>query len=400
MSERDPAGDRRRDSSRPLQPAALRFADDTRVSVPLAGVPAMNTLAHARCVLPLPRLGRGVWITAALAGLVVLATFAAAGTGAVELPPGRMLAILATRLGFDFSAHFSPGEAMLFLHLRLPRVALALAVGAGLAVCGAALQGLFRNPLADPGLVGVSGGAALGAGFAIVLGSLIAPTAFPALRLWLLPIAAFAGGLAAALLVYRLGTRAGVSDIAAMLLAGIAINALAGAGIGAFSYFADDEQLRNLTFFTLGGLGAASWPLLALCAGVVALVAAVFLRQARALNALLLGEAEAAHLGVDVQAVKRRIFVGVAAAVGVLVAFTGMIGFVGLVVPHFARLLLGPDHHCVLPASMLLGALLVVLADLAARILIVPAELPLGVVTATLGAPFFIWLLARQEREA
>lgn len=360
----------------------------------------MNTLTHARCTLPLPRLERGVWITAALAGLVVLATFAAAGTGAVELPPGRMLAILATRLGFDFSAHFSPGEAMLFLHLRLPRVALALAVGAGLAVCGAALQGLFRNPLADPGLVGVSGGAALGAGFAIVLGSLVAPAAFPALRLWLLPIAAFAGGLAAALLVYRLGTRAGVSDIAAMLLAGIAINALAGAGIGAFSYFADDEQLRNLTFFTLGGLGAASWPLVALCAGVVALVAAVFLRQARALNALLLGEAEAAHLGVDVQAVKRRIFVGVAAAVGVLVAFTGMIGFVGLVVPHFARLLLGPDHHRVLPASMLLGALLVVLADLAARILIVPAELPLGVVTATLGAPFFIWLLARQEREA
>lgn len=400
MPERDPAGDRRRDSSWPLQPAALWFADDTRVPVPLAGAPAMNTLAHARAFLPLPRLDRGVWVTAALAGLVVLATFAAAGTGAVELPPGRMFAILATRLGFDFSAHFSPGEAMLFLHLRLPRVALALAVGAGLAICGAALQGLFRNPLADPGLVGVSGGAALGAGFAIVLGSLIAPAAFPVLRLWLLPIAAFGGGLAAALLVYRLGTRAGVSDIAAMLLAGIAINALAGAGIGAFSYFADDEQLRNLTFFTLGGLGAANWPLVALCAGVVALVAAVFLRQARGLNALLLGEAEAAHLGVNVQAVKRRIFVGVAAAVGVLVAFTGMIGFVGLVVPHFARLLLGPDHHRVLPASMLLGALLVVLADLAARILIVPAELPLGVVTATLGAPFFIWLLARQEREA
>lgn len=358
----------------------------------------MSTLAQP--APRMPRTTRAFWIVAALVASLVLATFAAAGIGAVDLPPGRILAILGGTLGFDLDAYYGQGDAALFLYLRLPRVLLALVVGAGLAVCGAVLQGLFRNPLADPGLVGVSGGAALGAGLIIVAGGQLAPLAFPALRLWLLPVAAFGGGLAAALLVYRLGTRAGVSDITSMLLAGIAINALAGAGLGAFSYFANDEQLRNLTFFTLGGLGAANWTIVAVCLAIVALAAAVFLRQARALNALLLGEAEAAHLGVDVQRVKRRIFLGVSAAVGVLVAFTGMIGFVGLVVPHLVRMLLGPDHHRTLPVSMLMGALLVVLADMGARTLIVPAELPLGVLTAALGAPFFIWLLAQRGRAA
>lgn len=360
----------------------------------------MNTLAHPHPTPAWSGLTRTRLIVGGLIVLLGLAVLAAAGTGAVPLPPAHILAILAAHVGLDTGLSVGPGETSLFLHLRLPRVALAIVMGAGLAVCGAALQGLFRNPLADPGLVGVSGGAALGAGLVIVAGGALAPLIFPALRMWLLPIAAFGGGLAAALLVYRLGTRAGVSDITAMLLAGIAINALAGAGLGAFSYFANDEQLRNLTFFTLGGLGAANWTLVALCFGVVLLVSFVFLRQARALNALLLGEAEAVHLGVDVQRVKRRIFLGVAAAVGVLVAFTGMIGFVGLVVPHLARMMLGPDHHRVLPVSMLLGALLVVLADLGARTFIVPAELPLGVLTAALGAPFFIWLLAKRGRES
>jgi iron complex transport system permease protein len=360
----------------------------------------MNSLAQPQPVPRWPGFSRPVAIVSVLLALLVLSVLAAAGTGAVPLPPLQILAILAAQLGLDPGVPVGAGETSLILHLRLPRVVLAMIVGAGLAVCGAALQGLFRNPLADPGLVGVSGGAALGAGLVIVAGGLLAPLMFPALRMWLLPIAAFGGGLAAALLVYRLGTRAGVSNITAMLLAGIAINALAGAGLGAFSYFANDEQLRNLTFFTLGGLGAANWTLVALCLGVVTLVTIVFLRQARALNALLLGEAEATHLGVDVQVVKRRIFLGVAAAVGVLVAFTGMIGFVGLVVPHLARMMLGPDHHRVLPVSMLLGALLVVLADLGARTLIVPAELPLGVLTAALGAPFFIWLLAKRGKDA
>lgn len=360
----------------------------------------MNTLVQS---LPRPRWPRpssSVLLFSALVVLLVLATLAAAGIGAVEIQPSHILAILASQLGFDTSRYFTPGEAALFMHLRFPRVVLGLVTGAGLAICGAALQGLFRNPLADPGLVGVSGGAALGAGFIILLGNLIAPLVFPELRMWLLPVAAFGGGLAAALLVYRLGTRAGMSDIASMLLAGIAINALAGAGLGAFSVFANDEQLRNLTFFTLGGLGAANWTIVALCSGVVAIVAGVFIGQAQALNAMLLGEAEAAHLGVDVQTVKRRIFLGVAAAVGVLVAFTGMIGFVGLVVPSLARLLLGPDHHRALPVSMLMGALLVVIADMGARTLIVPAELPLGVLTALIGAPFFIWLLAKRGKES
>jgi|TARA_R110002126_G_scaffold74484_3_gene185787 iron complex transport system permease protein len=271
-------------------------------------------------------------------------------------------------------------------------------VGATLALTGAAMQGLFRNPLADPGLIGVSSGAALGAALMIVLGS----SMLSALPSFVLPYAtvlgAFAGGVITTWLVYRLGQSVQGTSVASMLLAGIAIAAISGAVIGMLSYLADDAMLRTLTFWNMGSLGSANYQRVAVLALCCALVWWRLPRQAKALNALLLGESEARHLGVDVERVKRELVLLTALGVGACVAAAGLIGFVGLVVPHLVRLLLGADHRRVLPVSMLLGASLLLLADVGARLLIAPAELPLGIITALLGAPFFLALLMRAQR--
>jgi len=276
----------------------------------------------------------------------------------------------------------------------MPRTLLGLTVGMVLALCGVAMQGLFRNPLADPGLVGVSSGAALGAAVAIVGGAAFGglPEAFAP---YLLSAFAFVGGLLVTALVYRLGRRDGQTNVATMLLAGIALTALAGAAIGLFTYLADDATLRTLTFWNLGSLNGASyarlWPLL-----LATLAVALWLpRRARALNALLLGESEARHLGFDVERLKRELVFCTALGVGAAVAAAGLIGFIGLVVPHLMRLLVGPDHRLLLPASALVGASLLLLADLVARLALAPAELPIGIVTALIGAPFFLYLLVR-----
>ena len=282
--------------------------------------------------------------------------------------------------------------------IRLPRVVLGAFVGAGLAVSGAAMQGLFRNPLADPGLIGVSSGAALAAVSIIVLGDTVMPEVLSGLGLFLLPGAAFIGGLVATLVVYRVSRVADRTVVATMLLTGIAVNALAGAGIGVLSFVATDAQLRTMIFWSLGSLGGSMWT--SVWALVPCMVAATCLiRQARALNVMLLGEAEAGHLGISVERLKHRTVLLVALAVGAAVAVAGMIGFIGLVVPHLVRLTLGPDHRYVLPGSALLGASLLLGADLVARLLIAPAELPIGIVTAAVGAPFFLWLIVRQRRQ-
>ena len=278
--------------------------------------------------------------------------------------------------------------------IRLPRTLLGLLVGSVLALCGVAMQGLFRNPLADPGLIGVSSGAALGASIAIVGGAALGglPEAFAP---YLLSLFAFIGGLGVTALVYRLGRRDGETNVATMLLAGIALTALAGAAIGLFTYLADDATLRTLTFWNLGSLNGASyqrlWPLLLVAVGV-----ALWLpRRAHALNALLLGESEARHLGIEVEKLKRELVFCTALGVGAAVAAAGLIGFIGLVVPHLVRLLAGPDHRVLLPASLLAGASLLLFADLIARLALAPAELPIGIVTAFIGAPFFLFLLVR-----
>ncbi|KVO01401.1 FecCD family ABC transporter permease [Burkholderia ubonensis] len=324
---------------------------------------------------------------AALAVLVAAAAVAALCIGAYRIPPAELWAALTG------DAAAQQARAVL-LDIRAPRVVLALLVGGGFGAAGAAMQALFRNPLADPGLVGVSSGAALGATTTIVLGpALFAASAGGAVLPAVLPIAAFAGALAVAALVYRLAASRGRLALPLLLLAGIAINALAGAAIGLLTFAANDAQLRTLTFWSLGSLGGAQWPALAAVTPCVAIGCALLARERDALNALQLGETEALHLGVPVQRLKRRVLVAVALAVGALVSCAGIIGFIGLVAPHCIRLACGPDQRIVMPGAALLGALLTLAADLAARTVAAPAEIPLGVLTALLGAPFFLALL-------
>lgn len=327
------------------------------------------------------------------AGLVLLAGAAvllSLGLGAVRIPAGRILAILGG--GTDPAL---ARDALVVLNIRLPRTLLGLMVGAGLAVSGALMQGLFRNPLADPALVGISAGSGLAAAAVIVLGDrlraaagLAGPMPYAAL-----PVAAFLGGLATTFGLYRLATRAGRTSVATMLLAGIALAALAGAFTGLLVYASDDRQLRDLTFWSLGSLSGATWTKVVVSAPAILPVIALVPLLGRGLNALVLGEAEAFHLGVAVERLKRLAILLVAVAVGAGVAAAGVIGFVGLVVPHILRLVIGPEHRRLLPACALLGGALLVLADVLARLVAAPAELPIGLVTALVGAPVFLWML-------
>ncbi|WP_108396187.1 FecCD family ABC transporter permease [Devosia submarina] len=283
------------------------------------------------------------------------------------------------------------------VNIRLPRMLLGMLIGAGLAVSGLLMQGLFRNPLADPGLVGVSAGAGLGAVGMIVLGTTaLAPlTAF--LGIYALQIASFVGGVITTFILYRVATRSGQTAMATMLLAGIALGALAGAATGVLVYVANDAQLRDLTFWGMGSLAGANWTKIMASGPVIlaALLAAAFL--GKGLNALTLGEATASHLGIPVQRLKHIVILAVAGATGASVAVSGGIGFVGIVVPHLLRLVIGPDHRYLLPASALLGASFLLLADAVSRVIVAPAELPIGIVTAAVGGPFFLWILLRKR---
>ncbi|MDQ1077722.1 iron ABC transporter permease [Pseudoroseomonas cervicalis] len=348
--------------------------------------------------LTLPRLARrhpwaGAWGFGVLALLAALLAGLALGPASVS--GAALWATLLDALGLAPLPRALQREAAVLTIIRLPRALLAMMVGGGLGVAGAVMQGLFRNPLADPGLIGVSAGAALGAVTTIVFGGALLALGGGLLGLWLLPLAAFAGGLGATLLIIRLGRREGVTAVATLLLAGVAVNALAAALTGMLIFMADERQARDITFWTMGSLSGARWSQMPVLLALVLLPTLALLRLARPLNALVLGEAEAFHLGLKVERVKRQATLLAAIAVSAGVAFTGLIGFVGLVVPHLVRLAWGADHRLVLPLSALLGAALLVLADLAARSLAAPAELPIGVVTALLGAPFFLWLLRR-----
>ena len=299
--------------------------------------------------------------------------------------------------GFGIEAT-GEARALILWEVRLPRAVLGALVGGALGLSGAALQGFLRNPLAEPGLVGVSSGAALAAVAVIVL---LRPAGlFDALPAHVvLPLAAFAGGGAATALVLRLSLVDGHTRVATLLLAGLALNAIAGAGIGFFSHVASDTALRSVTFWMFGSLGRAGWQEIAIAAPLLVVPLLLLPRDAQALNALLLGEAEAGHLGVDVERLKRRVTVLVVLAAGAAVALAGIIAFVGLLVPHLVRMAFGPDHRGLLVLSALSGALLLSLADTAARVLMAPTELPIGILTALVGGPFFLGLLLRRRHE-
>ena len=290
-------------------------------------------------------------------------------------------------------AEIAARERIIIESIRLPRVIMGVLVGASLAVSGAIMQGLFRNPLADPGIVGVSAGAGLGAITVIVLGTgVLAPVILP-LGIFAVPLAAFFGALFTTMLLYRLATRGGQTSISTLLLRRIAHAAIAGAARGILIYLADDAQLRDLTFWGLGSLAGATWQKCLAVAPIIVLAMATAPFLARGLNALALGEAAAHHAGIPVQIFKRISIIAVAGATGAAVAASGGIGFVGVVVPHLLRLFMGPDNRTLLPASALLGAALLLICDAISRTIVAPAELPIGVVTALIGAPFFLWIL-------
>jgi iron complex transport system permease protein len=325
----------------------------------------------------------------------VASVLAALCTGAFPVGASELLAAI----GFGDRPLDDTTAAVLYA-IRAPRVIAAFCVGAALAAGGAALQSLFRNPLADPGLLGVSSGAALAAVTVIVLGERVMHIVPPHLRPWLLPLAAFLGGLLATVIVYRLAAREGITLMGTLLLAGIAVNALAAAGIGMLVFVADDQQLRTLIFWTMGGFGGVTWTSIVPSLLVLVVAVPTLLPAAHLLDALALGEREAGHVGVDVERLKRHLVAQVALAVGAGVAISGTVGFVGLIAPHIVRLLLGPAHRTLLPAAALFGGAFLVLADALARTIVSPAELPIGVLTALVGGPFFLWLLAgRAARE-
>ncbi|MBE9640713.1 FecCD family ABC transporter permease [Salipiger mangrovisoli] len=331
---------------------------------------------------------RTSWV---LAALLLVAAYASLAVGASGVSLPAALADLLAGREIDARAR------IILLDIRLPRLLTGMMVGASLAVAGAVLQGLFRNPLADPGLVGVSAGAGLGAISAIVLGGLLPGGLAGLLGSALMPVLAFAGSWLSVSLLYVIATRGGHTSVATMLLGGIALAAMTAAFSGLLIYMADDQQLRDLTFWSLGSLAGASWSKTLAAAPLMLAALLTAPALSRGLNALALGEAAAHHLGIPVQRLKTGAIVVVAAAVGAATAISGGIGFVGIVVPHLLRLATGPDHRALLVNSGVLGASLLLLADVVSRSIVAPSELPIGIVTAVIGGPFFLWILLRRR---
>lgn len=340
---------------------------------------------------PSPALTIGCLLVALIGAAIIAVTVGAAG-----IPFHRVPAALGLWPGKPGDTLLARDQLVLW-SIRVPRVLTSAVVGGLLATSGAIMQGLFRNPLADPALVGVSSGGAFAAAGAIVLVDSSYGETVRFMQNALLPLAAFLGSLATTLILYGIASRAGRTSIAIFLLAGLAIAAIANAGLGLLVFVADDRQLRDITFWLLGSLSGATWSKIATIAPVLALGLIACLWIGRGLDVLVLGESEAFHSGVNVERLKRVSIVLISAMTGVAVAVCGVVGFIGIVVPHLLRLVIGPGHRLLLPASALLGAVLVVGADTLARTIVAPAEMPIGILTAAIGAPFFLAILLRQR---
>lgn len=317
--------------------------------------------------------------------------------GAVQIPVVNVIVILLHKLNLFTAITGDNMHEVVLNSIRIPRIIMTLLIGGSLGISGASLQGLFRNPLVEPSLIGVSGGAAAGVILFIVFGTSLAISPDSLFYNSLMSIVAFTAGAFATFLVLKLSNQMGRTNISILVLVGVAINALAGAVIGLSIFYADENQLHTFTFWTLGDLGGASWDKLMIASPLLLLSCGSLLFFAPSLNALALGESEAYHMGVDVERTKRFIIFFSALAVGVSVSLSGMIGFVGLVIPHLVRVLFHADNKLVLPASILGGAWLLVIGDIISRTIVTPAELPIGVVTALIGAPFFIALLMKAK---
>ncbi|WP_299050964.1 iron ABC transporter permease [uncultured Nocardioides sp.] len=343
---------------------------------------------------PAPRRTRGRLLLLGLVPALVLACLVAAGSGQLPIPVAEVAGSVLHRLGLDLGplpAH-PQGEATLW-QIRFPRIVMAATVGAALAVAGALMQGVFGNPLAEPSVVGVSAGAAVAAALAIVLGLDFA-------GVWTIAACAFLGGLVTTLAVYALSRSGGRTEVVTLVLTGIAVNAVAGALLALLLFLADTQAREQIVFWQLGSLNGSRWTYVGVVVPLTLLGAALAMRYARPLDLLALGERPARHLGVDVERLRVVLVVVVALLTAAAVSFCGIVAFVGLVVPHLVRMVVGPSHRVLLPASLVAGALVLVVADLAARTLVAYAELPLGMLTSLVGGPFFFWLLRRTRRTA
>lgn len=325
--------------------------------------------------------------------LILLAMYSAA-VGQVPTTPLEVAGSVLHKIGLDWGplpAH-PAGEVTLW-QVRFPRVVLAMLVGAALATAGALLQGVFANPLAEPGVIGVSAGAAVGAGVVIVVGGAFAAA-------WSVAGGAFVAGLGTTLLVYLLSRSGGRTETVTLVLTGVAVNAFAG-GLMAFLLFTASQQARDqIVFWQLGSLNGATWQSVAVVAPLTALGLAAAVLMAPRLDLLALGESAARHLGVDVERLRRNVILAVAILATAGVAFTGIILFIGLIVPHLVRMLVGPAHRVLIPLSALIGAIILLAADVGARTLVTNADLPLGILTSLIGGPFFFWLLRRTRARA
>ncbi len=327
-----------------------------------------------------------------ITALLITVMLFAIAFGAVHIQLSDMFSSLKHFFSGQKPANIHEG---VFIQLRLPRVLLCAITGSILAVSGVLMQGLFRNPIVEPGLVGTSAGAAFGASFVFVLSASLSPALKVYASTYMVPLFAFLGGLLATFVVYSLAKNAKRVSIMSLLLIGIAVNAVGLSGTGFMSYIARDPQARSITFWNLGTFSGASWLQVFIVGAVAALIFIFSFRYSKQLNALMLGEEEASYLGVATNKLKRRIMILNTAMVSVATAFVGVISFMGLIVPHILRLLIGSDNKKLLPASMITGALLLVLADMGARLLLAPAEIPIGIITSLVGAPVFIILLKK-----
>lgn len=338
------------------------------------------------------------WVILILGVALLVCGLFSVSTGALQISYAEIAGIVANKIGLIETPVLEEQKSIVFWVIRLPRVCLGILVGAGLGIAGAALQGLFRNPIADATLIGVTSGASLFAVIVIMINIKVFGIINEYAGAYTLSFAAFVGAALTTLIVYQLSKMTGDGGVTTMLLCGIAINAFVGALTGLMTYLASDEQLRTITFWTLGSLGGANWTTVIAVAPFVGISIIFMPYLAKSLNLLVLGESQAAHLGVNMKILKRSVIILATLAVGSSVAVAGTIGFVGLVVPHIIRSVFGPDNRYLLVGSAFGGAIVLTLADTISRTIVAPAELPIGILTAILGTPFFLYLLWNQKR--
>lgn len=354
-----------------------------------------NAEPSRKHILP-SSMGKMVWTLGAI--LLACVIFAAC-TGALSISVSELWQIIAFKLGWISETHVEEQKSIVFWIIRLPRVCLAVLIGAALGIAGASLQGLFRNPIADATLIGVTSGASLFAVFVIMLNVKYFGMLNELAGAYSISFVSFLGAACTTLLVYQLSKITGEGGITTLLLCGIAINAFVGAMTGLMTYLADDAQLRSITFWNLGSLGGANWTSVMAVAPFVAVSLFFMPYLSKALNLLVLGESQAASLGVNMKSLKQKVIILATMGVGASVAVAGTIGFVGLVVPHIIRTLFGPNHRTLIIGSAMSGAIVLTLADTLSRTIVAPSELPIGILTAMLGTPFFIYILWEQKRK-